>query len=268
MRVQQTKNINQIQKTAKNTNNKAGIRKLTNSSVSFKAKINPYKVIDDPTLKAYLKDINRTDLLSDAEELILGKKIKNGGTEAKIAIKKLVKANLRFVVSKARKYDGLGLTLLDLIQEGNKGLIRAAEGFDVSKGNKFTTYAAHWIDQAIKRGIADNGRTIKITEGRIQKTAALNKSIHELSAILKKTPNEDEISEYTELGITHIREKRHYPCETTSLETPIGEDSNAKLGDVIQYINTQLHHEKSAEQELRKRLKGAIRELSPKQKKY
>ncbi len=202
--------------------------------------------INDP-VKMYLKEIGRVELLNTDEEKEIAEAIKNGDEEAK---RKLISANLRLVVSIAKKYVGRGMLFLDLIQEGNMGLVKAVEKFDYKKGFKFSTYATWWIRQAITRAIADQARTIRIPVHMVETINKLTRVQRQLVQDLGREPTAEEISEKME-GITpeKVREIQKIALEPVSLETPIGEEDDSHLGDFIEdkdalspdeYANNQL----------------------------
>ena len=187
------------------------------------------KPMDDP-VRVYLKDIGRVPLLSPEEEIELAIRILDGDEEAK---KSLVEANLRLVVSIAKRYVGRGMQFLDLIQEGNMGLIKAVDKFDHTKGFKFSTYATWWIRQAITRAIADQGRTIRIPVHMVE---TINKVKKASSVLLHKNGHEataEEIAEEISLPVDKVREIMKISQEPVSLETPIGEEEDSHLGDFI-----------------------------------
>lgn len=185
--------------------------------------------VDDP-VRMYLKEIGKVPLLSADEEVELAKRIENGDEEAK---KKLCEANLRLVVSIAKRYVGRGLLFLDLIQEGNLGLIKAVDKFDYTKGYKFSTYATWWIRQAITRSIADQARTIRIPVHMVE---TINKLIRVSRQLLQKygrEPTPEEISKEMGITVDKVREIQKIAQEPVSLETPIGEEEDSHLGDFI-----------------------------------
>ena len=186
-------------------------------------------VIDDP-VKVYLKDIGRVPLLSPEEEIELAIRIENNDKEAKEI---LTKANLRLVVSIAKKYVGRGMMFLDLIQEGNLGLIKAVDKFDHSKGFKFSTYATWWIRQSITRAIADQGRTIRIPVHMVETINKVKKASNMLLHRDGKEPTPEDISKELGLGVDKVREILRISQEPVSLETPIGEEEDSHLGDFI-----------------------------------
>jgi RNA polymerase primary sigma factor len=179
----------------------------------------------------YLKEIGRVSLLTAADEVDLAKAIENGSDEAK---QRLTEANLRLVVSIAKKYIGRGMSFLDLIQEGNMGLIRAVEKFDYHKGYKFSTYATWWIRQAITRAIADQARTIRIPVHMVETINKLVRVSRRLLQELGREPSDEEIAE--EMGITSdkVREIVKVSQDPVSLETPIGEEEDSHLGDFVE----------------------------------
>ena len=202
--------------------------------------------INDP-VKMYLKEIGRVDLLNPEDEPDIARRIQEGDEDAK---RKLIAANLRLVVSIAKKYVGRGMLFLDLIQEGNMGLVKAVEKFDYTKGFKFSTYATWWIRQAITRAIADQARTIRIPVHMVETINKLTRIQRQLVQDLGRDPSAEEIAEKME-GITpeKVREIQKIALEPVSLETPIGEEDDSHLGDFIEdkdamspdeYANNQL----------------------------
>lgn len=185
--------------------------------------------IDDP-VRMYLKEIGKVPLLSADEEIALAQRMEEGDSEAK---KKLAEANLRLVVSIARRYIGRGMLLLDLIQEGNLGLIKAVEKFDYRKGYKFSTYATWWIRQAITRAIADQARTIRIPVHMVETINKLMRVSRQLLQELGRDPQPEEIAKVMDMPVTKVREIMKISQEPVSLETPIGEEEDSHLGDFI-----------------------------------
>lgn len=185
--------------------------------------------IDDP-VRMYLKEIGKVPLLSSEEEIELAKKIEEGSQYAK---KKLAEANLRLVVSIAKRYVGRGMLFLDLIQEGNLGLIKAVEKLDYRKGYKFSTYATWWIRQAITRAIADQARTIRIPVHMVETINKLIRVQRQLLQELGRDPFPEEISKVMDLPVEKVREIQKIAQEPVSLETPIGEEEDSHLGDFI-----------------------------------
>ncbi len=186
--------------------------------------------VDDP-VKMYLKEIGQVSLLTPEEEVELAKRIEQGDIEAK---KKLIEANLRLVVSIAKRYVGRGMLFLDLIQEGNLGLIRAVEKFDYRKGYKFSTYATWWIRQAITRAIADQARTIRIPVHMVETINKLVRTSRQLTQELGREPTPEEIAEKMNISAEKVREILKTAQEPLSLETPIGEEEDSHLGDFIE----------------------------------
>lgn len=186
--------------------------------------------ISDP-VRMYLKEIGRVPLLSAEEEVELAKRINNGDEEAK---RRLAEANLRLVVSIARRYAGRGMQFLDLIQEGNMGLIKAVEKFDYSKGFKFSTYATWWIRQAITRSIADQARTIRIPVHMVETINKLVRISRQLLQELGREPSPEEIGKEMDISPEKVREILKVAQEPVSLETPVGEESDSNLGDFIE----------------------------------
>lgn len=189
--------------------------------------------IDDP-VRMYLKEIGKVPLLSAEEEIELAKRMELGDAEAK---KRLAEANLRLVVSIAKRYVGRGMLFLDLIQEGNLGLIKAVEKFDYRKGYKFSTYATWWIRQAITRAIADQARTIRIPVHMVETINKLIRVSRQLLQELGREPTPEEISKEMDMPVERVREILKISQEPVSLETPIGEEEDSHLGDFIQDDN-------------------------------
>ena len=185
--------------------------------------------IDDP-VKVYLKEIGRVPLLTPDEEVDLAVRISNGDEAAK---KRLSEANLRLVVSIAKRYLGRGMQFLDLIQEGNLGLIKAVEKFDYTKGFKFSTYATWWIRQAITRAIADQARTIRIPVHMVETINKVKKVSSQLLHANGREPSAEEVAEELDMPVDKVREIMRVAQEPVSLETPIGEEEDSHLGDFI-----------------------------------
>ncbi len=205
-----------------------------NEGMTLEKKIKILKSIQaniatDP-IRAYLHEIGRIPLLTAEEEIILAKRIEKGDKESAAH---LTTANLRLVVSIAKKYSRRGLDLLDLIQEGNLGLMRAVEKFDYKKGYKFSTYATWWIRQAITRAIADQARTIRVPVHMIETINQLSRAVNELSIKLERKPSTSEIAKYMQVPEEKVYEILKISQVPTSLEARIGEDSNSNLGDII-----------------------------------
>ncbi|MEB3195979.1 MAG: RNA polymerase sigma factor RpoD [Candidatus Sericytochromatia bacterium] len=186
------------------------------------------------SVRLYLRRIGRIPLLNGKEEADLARRIAEGGPGADRARKKLTEANLRLVVSIAKKYAGRGLTMLDLIQEGNLGLMKAVEKFDYKKGFKFSTYATWWIRQAMTRAIADQGRTIRIPVHMLEAVNRFKRTHRDLIQRLGRTPTGDEVA--LEMGVTlaKVQEILELPGEPASLDTPVGKEDDARLGEFIE----------------------------------
>ncbi len=182
------------------------------------------------TLQLFLNEIGRYPLLTAAQEVELAKRIERGDQQAK---ERMINSNLRLVVSIAKRYQGHGLTLLDLIQEGIIGLIRAAEKFDWRKGFKFSTYATWWIKQAIQRGVANRARTIRLPVHVIEREQKILRTERELTAKTGRMPTEEETAAATKLSVKHVREVHRAARAVTSLDRPLGDDDSAQLGDLM-----------------------------------
>jgi RNA polymerase primary sigma factor len=182
------------------------------------------------TLQLFLRDIRRHPLLTAADEIELAKRIERGDLDAK---ERMVNSNLRLVVSVAKKYQGHELSLLDLIQEGILGLIRAAEKFDWRKGYKFSTYATFWIRQAIQRGLANQGRTIRLPVHIGQRERKIARTERELAVQLERMPTDEEIAEAAGISLRELRETREFSRTVTSLERPVGSEGDTELGQLI-----------------------------------
>jgi len=220
--------------------------------------------INDP-VKMYLKEIGRVELLSHDEEISLAKRILDGDEDAK---KKLAAANLRLVVSIAKRYVGRGMLFLDLIQEGNMGLIKAVEKFDYTKGFKFSTYATWWIRQAITRAIADQARTIRIPVHMVETINKLTRVQRQLIQELGREPSAEEISEKMD-GMTpeKVREIQKISLEPVSLETPIGEEDDSHLGDFIEDEGAMSPDDYAANELLKDELNEVLLELTDREEK-
>jgi len=219
--------------------------------------------LDDP-VKMYLKDIGRVPLLSEEEERELAEKMMNGDEEAKT---KLSEANLRLVVSIAKRYVGRGMQLLDLIQEGNLGLIKAVEKFDYTKGFKFSTYATWWIRQAITRAIADQARTIRIPVHMFETITRQTKVARTLTQQLGREPTTEEIAEAMGIPESKVIEIQKIAQDPVSLETPIGEEEDSHLGDFIEDVTTTSPGEIVAQSMLKDQLLAVLATLTPREEK-
>ena len=219
--------------------------------------------IEDP-VRMYLKEIGKVPLLSAEEEIELAKRMENGDQEAK---KRLAEANLRLVVSIAMRYVGRGMLFLDLIQEGNLGLIKAVEKFDYRKGYKFSTYATWWIRQAITRAIADQARTIRIPVHMGETINKLIRVSRQLLQELGREPTPEEISEEMGMPVDRVREILKISQEPVSLETPIGEEEDSHLGDFIQDDNVPVPAEAASFTLLREQLVEVLGTLTEREQK-
>ncbi len=218
--------------------------------------------IDDP-VRMYLKDIGKIPLLTPEEEVELAKRASEGDEAAK---RKLVESNLRLVVSVAKKYVGRGLLFLDLIQEGNLGLIRAVEKFDYRKGYKFSTYATWWIRQAITRAIADQARTIRIPVHMVETINKIIRTERELTQKLDREPTTEEIAEAAGLSPEKVEEALKVAQEPMSLEMPIGEEEDSHLGDFIENKDVPSPSEVAASEVLKEQLKKILETLSDRER--
>ncbi len=221
--------------------------------------------LDDP-VRMYLREIGRIKLLTAEEEIDLARKIVQGGNVGAVAKRKLVQANLRLVVSIAKKYVGRGMLFLDLIQEGNLGLIRAAEKFDHERGYKFSTYATWWIRQAITRAIADQARTIRIPVHMVETINKLKKVTRKLAQELSRKPTEDELAQEMNISISKLREIIKVAQEPLSLETPIGKEEDSRLGDFIEDKDADAPVKTVAHELLREDLAEVLSGLSPRER--
>ena len=219
--------------------------------------------IDDP-VRMYLKEIGRVSLLSAEEEVNLAMRMEEGD---EIAKKRLVEANLRLVVSIAKRYVGRGMLFLDLIQEGNLGLIKAVEKFDFRKGFKFSTYATWWIRQAITRAIADQARTIRIPVHMVETINKLIRVTRQLLQELGRDPSPEEIAEEMDIPVERVREIQKIAQEPVSLETPIGEEEDSHLGDFIEDDDAPAPAEAASFLLLKEQLEEVLRTLAPREEK-
>ena len=237
------------------------------SVVRFQTELSAEGVsIDDP-VKVYLKEIGRVPLLSSEEEVALAIKIEEGGPDGDFAKKRLSEANLRLVVSIAKRYVGRGMQFLDLIQEGNLGLIKAVEKFDHTKGFKFSTYATWWIRQAITRAIADQARTIRIPVHMVE---TINKVKKVSSQLLHRNGHEatpDEIAAELDMPVEKVREIMRVAQEPVSLETPIGEEEDSHLGDFIPDEDAPVPAEAASHTLLKEQLSSVLETLTPREEK-
>ena len=219
--------------------------------------------IEDP-VRMYLKEIGKVPLLSAQEEIELAKRLEKGDADAK---KRLAEANLRLVVSIAKRYVGRGMLFLDLIQEGNLGLIKAVEKFDYKKGFKFSTYATWWIRQAITRAIADQARTIRIPVHMVETINKLIRVSRQLLQELGREPTPEEIAKEMNLSVDRVREILKISQEPVSLETPIGEEEDSHIGDFIQDDKLPVPAEAAAFTLLREQLQDVLGTLTDREQK-
>ena len=219
--------------------------------------------IEDP-VRMYLKEIGKVPLLSAEEEIELAKRMENGDQEAK---KRLAEANLRLVVSIAKRYVGRGMLFLDLIQEGNLGLIKAVEKFDHTKGFKFSTYATWWIRQAITRAIADQARTIRIPVHMVETINKVKKVSSQLLHENGHEPSAEEIAERLDMPVDKVREIMRVAQEPVSLETPIGEEEDSHLGDFIPDEEAPVPAEAASQTLLKEQLADVLKTLTPREEK-
>lgn len=219
--------------------------------------------IDDP-VRMYLKEIGRVPLLTADEEIELAKRMEKGDEEAK---RRLAEANLRLVVSIAKRYVGRGMLFLDLIQEGNLGLIKAVEKFDFRKGFKFSTYATWWIRQAITRAIADQARTIRIPVHMVETINKLIRVSRQLLQELGREPVPEEIAKEMDIPVERVREIMKIAQEPVSLETPIGEEEDSHLGDFIEDQDAPAPAEAASFILLKEQLEEVLETLTPREEK-
>ena len=219
--------------------------------------------LDDP-VRMYLKEIGRVDLLTPEEEVELARRARNGDEKAK---RELAEANLRLVVSIAKRYVGRGMLFLDLIQEGNLGLIKAVEKFDYRKGFKFSTYATWWIRQAITRAIADQARTIRIPVHMVETINKLIRVSRQLLQTLGRDPTAEEIAEEMGMDVERVREIIKISQDPVSLETPIGEEEDSHLGDFIEDQDAPAPAEAASFMLLKEQLEEVLDTLTPREEK-
>ncbi len=219
--------------------------------------------VDDP-VRMYLREIGKIHLLSFEEELELAKEVLENNEEAK---QKLAESNLRLVVSIAKKYVGRGMLFLDLIQEGNMGLIKAVEKFDYSKGYKFSTYATWWIRQAITRAIADQARTIRIPVHMVETINKLIRTSRHLLQLMGREPTPEELAKEMDISVEKVMEIQKIAQDPVSLETPIGEEDDSHLGDFIEDDDSPAPHDAAAYTLLKEQLEEVMSTLTPREAK-
>ena len=218
----------------------------------------------DDSVKIYLKDIGRVPLLTGDQEIELAKRMEEGDEEAK---RILSEANLRLVVSIAKRYVGRGMQFLDLIQEGNLGLMKAVEKFDYTKGFKFSTYATWWIRQAITRAIADQARTIRIPVHMVETINKQGRATRQLLQRLGREPSAEEIAEYLGCSVERVREIQKIAQDPVSLETPIGEEEDSHLGDFLEDEKSLSPSEVAESKMLKEQLIQVLNTLTPREEK-
>ena len=219
--------------------------------------------LTDP-VRMYLKEIGRVPLLTQEEEQALAQRIEEGDEAAK---NQMIEANLRLVVAVAKRYVGRGMHFLDLIQEGNMGLLKAVEKFDYRKGYKFSTYATWWIRQSITRAIADQARTIRIPVHMVETINKVARASHQLVQELGREPNAREIADFLDLPLSKVEEIMKLSQEPISLETPVGEEDDSHLGDFIQDSEVSEPMEAATANSLREQLEKALAMLTPREEK-
>lgn len=240
------------------------LTKVANETAEYESGVSMEGVAIDDPVKVYLKEIGRVPLLTSEEEVRLAIAIKDGNEAAK---KRLSEANLRLVVSIAKRYLGRDMQFLDLIQEGNLGLIKAVEKFDYTKGFKFSTYATWWIRQAITRAIADQARTIRIPVHMVETINKVKKVSSQLLHTTGHEPTADEISEELDMPVDKVREIMRVAQEPVSLETPIGEEEDSHLGDFIPDDEAPAPADAASHTLLRETLGDVLDSLTPREEK-
>ena len=222
--------------------------------------------IDDP-VKVYLKEIGRVPLLSPEEETELALKIQAGGPEGEKAKQRLSEANLRLVVSIAKKHVGHNLAFLDLIQEGNIGLIKAAEKFDCDRGFRFSTYATWWIRQAITRAIADQARTIRIPVHMVETINRMRQATNQLVYQNGHEPTPEELAKAMDMSVERVREIQRMAQEPASLESPVGEEEDSSLGDFVADENAEAPGKAADRAMVAQQINQALKSLTPREEK-
>lgn len=214
--------------------------------------------VTDP-IHMYLKEIGQVPLLTSEQEIDLARRVEQGDKEAK---RQLEEANLRLVVSIAKHYTGHGMSLMDLIQEGSLGLIRAVEKYDYKKGFRFSTYATWWIRQSITRAIADQGRTIRIPVHMVENINKVNRSARDLVQKLGRDPSPEELARETHMSVDRIREIQRISREPVSMETPVGDEEDSSLGDFIRDDTTPHPADEAARTMLREQIREILSDLT------
>jgi len=226
----------------------------------------PASISADDPVRLYLREIGTIPLLSAAQEIELARAIELGGSAGAMAKRNLVRANLRLVVSIAKKYLGRGMQFLDLIQEGNLGLMRAADKFDYQRGFKFSTYATWWIRQAITRAIADQARTIRIPVHMIETINKVKRTTRQLTQDKGRKPTEEEIAEVMEITVSKLREILKLAQEPISLETPVGKEEDSNIGDFVEDTDAQTPAASVTQQMLREDILEVMAGLLPRER--
>jgi RNA polymerase primary sigma factor len=220
---------------------------------------------DDP-IRIYLREIGSVPLLKASEEIELARRIQTGGADGALAKAKLTRANLRLVVSIAKKYVGRGMAMLDLIQEGNLGLIRAAEKFDHERGYRFSTYATWWIRQAITRAIADQSRTIRIPVHLVESINKIKKAARNIAQEKGRKATEEEIAQAVGISIHKLQDMSRYMQDTISLETPVGKEDDGRIGDYIEDDRSETPAASVTQELLRRDILEVMASLSVKER--
>ncbi len=223
----------------------------------------PSEGFTEDSVRLYLREIGRVKMIKPDEEIELARRIAKGDGDAK---KKLIQANLRLVISIAKKYVNRGLPFQDLIQEGNLGLIRAAEKFDHTKGFKFSTYATWWIRQAISRGLADKSRTIRVPVHMVESINKLKKTSAKLSQELGRKPSEQELSVALEISVSKVQEIMQADREPVSMEMPLSRDDETYIGDLIEDNENTRPDATTAEELMRQDLSRMLSQLTPRER--
>ena len=247
--------------------NEDDIKDLEDINLNIMDDLDEYVSVEDP-IKMYLKEIGKIPLLSVEDEMVLARKISDPDENLKKeAAKKMAESNLRLVVSIAKRYMGRGMQLLDLIQEGNLGLLRAVEKFDYQKGFKFSTYATWWIRQAITRSIADQARTIRIPVHMVETINRLIKTQRKLVQELGREPKPEEVAKVMNLSVSKVREIMNFALEPVSMETPIGDEEDSHLGDFLQDFNAKVPVNFAMDVLLHEQLMEVIKSLTEREQK-
>ncbi len=231
-----------------------------------KAEEVPASITADDPVRLYLREIGSIPLLTATQEIELARAIEMGGATGAMAKRNLVRANLRLVVSIAKKYLGRGMQFLDLIQEGNLGLMRASDKFDYQRGFKFSTYATWWIRQAITRAIADQARTIRIPVHMIETINKLKKAQRKLSQDLGRKPTEEEVAASMEITVARLREIQKIAQEPISLETPVGKEEDSNIGDFVEDTDAKTPSANVTQKMLREEIIEVMAGLGPRER--